>query len=92
MWVALLNLENMYGSQESLNKVFERAVQYNEPLKVFLQLADIYTKSEKFQVGVWARWPTATGFPATQKLTPGSHRGSPEVSRKKPHVLIQFSS
>uniref|UniRef100_K9IPH6 Protein RRP5 homolog n=1 Tax=Desmodus rotundus TaxID=9430 RepID=K9IPH6_DESRO len=49
VWVALLNLENMYGSQESLMKVFERAVQYNEPLKVFLQLADIYTKSEKFQ-------------------------------------------
>lgn len=51
MWVALLNLENMYGSQESLTKVFERAVQYNEPLKVFLHLADIYTKSEKFKVG-----------------------------------------
>lgn len=49
VWVALLNLENMYGSQESLGKVFERAVQYNEPLKVFLHLADIYTKSEKFQ-------------------------------------------
>lgn len=59
VWVALLNLENMYGSQESLMKVFERAVQYNEPLKVFLQLADIYTKSEKFQVGVWASWPAA---------------------------------
>ncbi|XP_006880025.1 PREDICTED: protein RRP5 homolog [Elephantulus edwardii] len=49
VWVALLNLENMYGSQESLTKVFERAVQYNEPLKVFLHLADIYTTSEKFQ-------------------------------------------
>lgn len=53
MWVALLNLENMYGSQESLAKVFERAVQYNEPLKVFLHLADIYTKSEKFKVGFY---------------------------------------
>ncbi|XP_042545191.1 protein RRP5 homolog isoform X1 [Dipodomys spectabilis] len=49
VWVALLNLENMYGSEESLTKVFERAVQYNEPLKVFLHLADIYTKSEKFK-------------------------------------------
>uniref|UniRef100_A0A2K6G8A1 Protein RRP5 homolog n=1 Tax=Propithecus coquereli TaxID=379532 RepID=A0A2K6G8A1_PROCO len=49
VWVALLNLENMYGSQESLSKVFERAVQYNEPLKVYLHLADIYTKSEKLQ-------------------------------------------
>ncbi|XP_066096487.1 LOW QUALITY PROTEIN: protein RRP5 homolog [Saccopteryx bilineata] len=49
VWVALLNLENMYGSQESLTKVFEQAVQYNDPLKVFLQLADVYTKSGKFQ-------------------------------------------
>lgn len=64
VWVALLNLENMYGSQESLTKVFERAVQYNEPLKVFLQLADIYTKSQKFQVGVWASWSVAGASPA----------------------------
>ncbi|XP_007665837.1 protein RRP5 homolog isoform X2 [Ornithorhynchus anatinus] len=48
VWVALLNLENMYGSEESLTKVFERAVQYNDSLKVFLQLADIYAKSEKY--------------------------------------------
>lgn len=87
MWVALLNLENMYGSQESLTKVFERAVQYNEPLKVFLQLADIYTKSEKFQVGVWAKLPIATRFPVTQKLTLGKNRGSREISGKNPHVL-----
>ncbi|NP_001122095.1 programmed cell death 11 L homeolog [Xenopus laevis] len=49
VWVALLNLENMYGTEESLTKAFERAVQYNEPLKVFQQLADIYIKSEKFK-------------------------------------------
>ncbi|XP_036591860.1 protein RRP5 homolog [Trichosurus vulpecula] len=49
VWVALMNLENMYGSKETLTKVFERAVQYCEPLKVFLQLANIYTKSEKYQ-------------------------------------------
>ncbi|XP_063291098.1 protein RRP5 homolog [Pelobates fuscus] len=49
VWVALLNLENMYGAEDTLLKAFERAVQYNEPLKVFLQLADIYIKSEKFK-------------------------------------------
>jgi hypothetical protein len=59
VWVAFLNLENMYGSQESLSKVFERAVQYNEPLKVFLHLADIYTKSGKLKVGGWVQWPAA---------------------------------
>ncbi|XP_041116751.1 protein RRP5 homolog [Polyodon spathula] len=49
VWVALLNLENMYGTEESLNKVFERAVQHYEPLKVFQSLADIYTKSDKYK-------------------------------------------
>lgn len=52
VWVALLNLENMYGTDEALMKVFERAIQYNEPLKVFQQLADIYTSSEKYKVGL----------------------------------------
>ncbi|NXO52984.1 RRP5 protein, partial [Aramus guarauna] len=49
VWVALLNLENMYGTEETLMKVFERAVQYNEPLKVFLHLCDIYANSEKYK-------------------------------------------
>lgn len=47
VWVALLNLENMYGTQESLKKVFERALQYCEPMPVYQQLADIYAKSDK---------------------------------------------
>ncbi|KAI2668205.1 hypothetical protein H4Q32_004873 [Labeo rohita] len=49
VWVAMLNLENMYGTQESLQKVFERAVQYCEPLPVYQQLADIYAKSDKIK-------------------------------------------
>lgn len=50
VWVALLNLENMYGTEESLKKVFERALQFCEPMPVYQQLADIYTKSEKMKV------------------------------------------
>ncbi|XP_069755491.1 protein RRP5 homolog [Narcine bancroftii] len=49
VWVALLNLENLYGTEESLTKVFERAVQYSNPLKVFQQLARVYTRSEKYK-------------------------------------------
>ncbi|NXA05429.1 RRP5 protein, partial [Sapayoa aenigma] len=49
VWVALLNLENMYGTEETLMKVFERAIQYNEPLKVFQHLCDIYASSEKYK-------------------------------------------
>uniref|UniRef100_A0AAQ4Q1H9 Protein RRP5 homolog n=1 Tax=Gasterosteus aculeatus aculeatus TaxID=481459 RepID=A0AAQ4Q1H9_GASAC len=47
VWVALLNLENMYGSEESLKVVFERAQQFCEPMPVYQQLADIYAKSNK---------------------------------------------
>ena len=50
VWVALLNLENMYGTEESLQKVFERAVLYCEPVPVHQQLADIYAKSNKIKV------------------------------------------
>ncbi|KAL1281885.1 hypothetical protein QQF64_000688, partial [Cirrhinus molitorella] len=49
VWMGMLNLENMYGTQESLQKVFERAVQYCEPLPVYQQLADIYIKSDKIK-------------------------------------------
>lgn len=49
VWVALLNLENMYGTEESLKKVFERAVQFCEPVPVYQQLADIYTNSNKIK-------------------------------------------
>lgn len=50
VWVALLNLENLYGTEESLQKVFERAVQYCEPMPVYQQLADIYAKCQKTKV------------------------------------------
>ncbi|KAM9792618.1 protein RRP5 homolog [Neosynchiropus ocellatus] len=49
VWVALMNLENMYGTEESLKKVFDRALQFCEPMPVHQQLADIYTKSEKIK-------------------------------------------
>lgn len=50
VWVALMNLENLYGTQESLVKVFERALQQNEPKKIFFQLIGIYTRTDKVEV------------------------------------------
>ncbi|KAL7845723.1 hypothetical protein AOLI_G00239150 [Acnodon oligacanthus] len=49
VWMALLNLENMYGTDESLQKVFKRAILYCEPIPVHQQLADIYAKSNKIK-------------------------------------------
>ena len=45
-----MNLENLYGTQESLVMVFERALQQNEPKKVFFQLIGIYARTDKTEV------------------------------------------
>lgn len=73
VWVALLNLENMYGTEESLQKVFERAVQYCEPMPVYQQLADIYAKSNKIKVRIWFIWYFTFGT-FLHSLEPASRR------------------
>ncbi|XP_035696385.1 protein RRP5 homolog isoform X2 [Branchiostoma floridae] len=47
VWVALMNLENMYGTEESLMTVFQRALQHNEALTIFKQLVNIYKRTGK---------------------------------------------
>ena len=51
-WVAMMNLENLYGSQDSLMEVFRSALQQNEPIEVFRRLAAIYQQSGKMDVSV----------------------------------------
>lgn len=45
-----MNLENLYGSQDTLVKVFEAALKENEPIDVFFRLVAIYEQSKKFDV------------------------------------------
>lgn len=66
VWVALLNLENMYGTEESLKKVFERALQFCEPMPVYQQLADVYAKSNKSKVPRGAFHFTRLASPASK--------------------------
>lgn len=47
VWTALLNLESLYGTQDSLNEVFQQALQYNEPLKVYMHMVHIYVSANK---------------------------------------------
>ncbi|KAL7751540.1 rRNA biogenesis protein rrp5 [Sorochytrium milnesiophthora] len=49
IWVAWMNLENQFGTKDSLVKVFERATQYNDPKTVHMHLVNIYIRSEKFE-------------------------------------------
>ena len=50
VWVALMNLENIYGSDESLEAVFKDAARHCEPKTVHLRLVSIFEQSEKHEV------------------------------------------
>lgn len=42
-----MNLENTYGDQASMDALVERAIKYNDPKTIYLQLASIYDNSNK---------------------------------------------
>lgn len=50
VWVALINLENTYGSDESIDEVFQRACQYNDNQEIHERLISIYIQSGKNEV------------------------------------------
>ena len=49
IWIALLNLENTFGTEESLDEVFKRSCQYMESIIMHQKLVGIYIMSEKFE-------------------------------------------
>lgn len=50
IWVAMLNLENTYGDDDSLEDVFKRACQYNDTQEIYERLTSIYIQSGKNEV------------------------------------------
>nr|XP_015835283.1 PREDICTED: protein RRP5 homolog isoform X2 [Tribolium castaneum] len=49
VWIALLNLENMYGTKESFDKTFEEAVRCNDSLEIYLNVIQMLATSGKLQ-------------------------------------------
>lgn len=45
IWIGLLNLENTYGSDESLGDIFSRACQYSDSQEIHERLISIYIQS-----------------------------------------------
>ena len=54
VWIALLNLENVYGTEQTIQEVFKDAVRRNDAKTVYLGLATIFERSEKFDVSALA--------------------------------------
>lgn len=47
VWIAKLNLENNYGSDETLASTFDEAQRMNDSLKTHLHMASILERSDK---------------------------------------------
>ena len=50
VWIALLNLENLHGSQASIDDTFNKATQNCDSFKVHCHMAEIYANASKLQV------------------------------------------
>ena len=55
VWVALLNLENSYGTKDSLETLFQEAIKANEPKKIYMKMVELYIKNDKNEVSylIW---------------------------------------
>lgn len=55
IWIALLNLENTFGSEESLEEVYKEACAYNDDKKISLRFVEILEKSGKDAEEHWKK-------------------------------------
>lgn len=66
VWVGLLNLENTYGNDETLQEVFKRACQYNDTQEIYERMISIFIQSGKNEVGFLLSWVLClSGHPLT---------------------------
>ncbi|KAN0019254.1 hypothetical protein ACTFIU_002459 [Dictyostelium citrinum] len=49
IWIAMYNLENLYGTPDSLLKLFQRSIQYQDPKTMYLTIINIFENTGKFE-------------------------------------------
>ena len=50
IWMALLNLENVYGTKEEVTKTLQRAALVTDPFTLYRRVAAMYSTSGKMEV------------------------------------------
>ncbi|KAI9002578.1 hypothetical protein DFJ74DRAFT_696109 [Hyaloraphidium curvatum] len=94
VWIAYLNLENAYGTQDKLDAVFARACQYNDSKDMHLRMVAIYEQSGKDQLAEALYEAMAKKFKESSKVWIGLglfyiKRGKIDESRKTLQRAIQ---
>lgn len=82
IWVAMLNLENTFGTDESLDEVFKRACQYMDSFTMHNKLLSIFQMSEKYDHATELFKVTAKKFGA-EKVSIWVSWGDFLISRKE---------
>ncbi|RDX51109.1 U3 snoRNP-associated protein Rrp5 [Lentinus brumalis] len=87
VWIALLNLENVYGTDESLEATFKDAARHNDSKTVHLRMAEIFEQSDKPEKAEEQYKRTCKKFSQSSKVWTlfGEHylkRGMLEEARK----------
>jgi rRNA biogenesis protein RRP5 len=60
VWIARLNLENSYGTEETLEETFRLAASHHDAKHMHLRLASILEQTEKFEVSSYDRQSSMT--------------------------------
>jgi len=86
-WVAYMNLECTFGTDESADAVFKRAASHNDAKQVYMQLARIHERNKKAELAAKAYEACSKKFPHSKKvwiafLTFLYQQGDKEGSRK----------
>jgi len=68
VWIALLNLENIYGTDDSLDATFKEAARANDSKTIHLRLASILEQSGKHDKAVEQYKKTCKKFGASSKV------------------------
>ncbi|KAF8222115.1 hypothetical protein L208DRAFT_1324246 [Tricholoma matsutake] len=68
VWIALLNLENVYGTDETIETVFKEASRANDSKTVYLRLASIFSQTDKHEKAEEQYKRTAKKFGQSSKV------------------------
>jgi len=50
LWIAYMNLESQFGTNETLQEIVKRAIDVNDNQKIYLQLIQIYRNTKKYDL------------------------------------------
>ena len=49
VWIAMINLENTFGDETSLDDIVNKAIQNNDPKKVYLRTLEVFETTAKYE-------------------------------------------